>query len=105
MRFSDHDKEIVKEFVLWLYNKYKIFELGEDDNLDEILKEYFDKKEIAAIKHSSTSNKTRYRVVSDRRSYGVYQDFEYAKQYCGDLALQASCYGSSEYFWIEEEGA
>lgn len=54
---------------------------------------------------SSTSNKTRYRVVSDRRSYGVYQDFEYAKQYCGDLALQASCYGSSEDFWIEEEGA
>lgn len=56
MRFSDHDKEIVKEFVLWLYNKYKIFELGEDDNLDEILKEYFDKKEIAAIKHACSSD-------------------------------------------------
>lgn len=56
MRFSDHDKEIVKEFVLWLYDKYEIFELGEDDNLDEILKEYFDKKEIAAINHACSSD-------------------------------------------------
>lgn len=52
-----------------------------------------------------------YRVVSDRRSYGVYQTEEGANERMGDLILEQSCRGneyviadvSMEDFWIEEE--
>lgn len=66
MKFSEHEKETIKEFVSWLYDKYEIFEPEEDactlysdmkyHNLDEVLKEYFDEKEIAEIKHADSSD-------------------------------------------------
>lgn len=51
MKLSKHDEEIIKEFTLWLCDKYEIFEPEEDGytlyqdmkyhGADEILKEYF----------------------------------------------------------------
>lgn len=46
---------------------------------------------------------TKYRVVSDRRSYGLYDNYEDAYQRMCDLCQMASYMYSDEYFWIEEE--
>lgn len=45
----------------------------------------------------------KYRVVSDRRSYGLYQSYQEACTRLNDLVLEASCNFSEEQFWIEEE--
>lgn len=52
MQITEHDKQVIKEFVLWLCDKYEIFEPEEDGytlygdmkyhGSDEVLKEYFD---------------------------------------------------------------
>lgn len=45
----------------------------------------------------------KYRVVSDRRSYGVYNTEQEAFEILRDLEYEASCRYSEECFWIEEE--
>lgn len=45
----------------------------------------------------------KYRVVSDRRSYGLYNTYKEALQRESDLIFEASCNYSEEQFWIEEE--
>ena len=45
----------------------------------------------------------KYRVVSDRRSYGLYQSYQEAYTRLDDLVFEASCNFSEEQFWIEEE--
>lgn len=46
----------------------------------------------------------KYRVVSDRSSYGVYDTYEEAKFWRDELICEASYnYYSDEEFWIEEE--
>lgn len=52
MKLSEQNKQAIKEFVLWLCDKYEVFEPEEDGytlyndmiyhSKDEILKEYFD---------------------------------------------------------------
>ena len=55
MKLSEQNKQVVKEFVSWLCDKYEVFE-PEDDGYtlygdmkyhgsDEILKEYFNENE------------------------------------------------------------
>lgn len=45
----------------------------------------------------------KYRVVSDRSSYGVYDTYEEAKFWRDELICEASFGCSDEDFWIEEE--
>ena len=45
----------------------------------------------------------KYRVVSDRRNYGLYQSYQEACTRLNDLVFEASCNFSEEQFWIEEE--
>lgn len=45
----------------------------------------------------------KYRVVSNRRDYGVYETYEEAYMNLQELVCCADCYYSNEDFWIEEE--
>ena len=45
----------------------------------------------------------KYRVISDRKDYGVYETYEEANYVLKDLVFCAACYYSDEDFWIEEE--
>jgi len=45
----------------------------------------------------------KYRVVSERRSYGVYETKEEARFWKDELQCEASFNYSDEYFWVEEE--
>lgn len=56
MQLSEHDKQVIREFVLWLCDKYEIFEQEDDGYIlygdmkyhssDEVLEEYFNETTI-----------------------------------------------------------
>ena len=60
-QISEHDKQVIREFILWLCEKYEILEPEEDGytlygdmkyhSSDEILKEYFNenRKQLMSI--------------------------------------------------------
>lgn len=54
-------------------------------------------------KENNEPKTVRYRVVSDRRSYGLYGDYRQAYERMDDLELEAYCNHTDETFWIEEE--
>ena len=58
---------------------------------------------IQKVHEGSEIQEKKYRIVSDRRSYGSYPNETYAKAYMNDLSREASCNYSDETFWIEEE--
>lgn len=70
----------------------------------ECLQSEHDGSVIVNTETNEICSGVKYRVVSDRRSYGLYQSYQEAYARLDDLVFEASCnYFSEEQFWIEEE--
>lgn len=53
--------------------------------------------------NKNNTSDTKHRVVSDRRSYGLFQSYQAACLRLSDLIHEAAYNYSEEQFWIEEE--
>ena len=69
----------------------------------ECLQSEHDRSVIINTETNEIIPDTKYRVVSDRRDYGLYQSYQEACRRLNDLVFEASCSYSEEQFWIEKE--
>lgn len=69
----------------------------------ECLQSEHDKSVIINAETNEVISDIKHRVVSDRRSYGLYRSYQEACTRLNDLVFEASCTYSEEQFWIEEE--